>query len=82
MAQALGTAGGTTDGNTFSREQGLGVCLRLQGFGLAEVITNETRSVPRTNYCARPTPRGLMLLRLLGEDVPNRERYFDEDGPL
>jgi hypothetical protein len=27
----------------------------------------EGRQVPITNYCARPTPRGLMLLRLVGE---------------
>jgi hypothetical protein len=82
MAQALGRTGKTTNGNDFSREEGLGVCLRLQGFGLAQVLPHETRSVPRTNYCARPTPRGLMLLRLLGEDVPNWDRYFDESGPL
>lgn len=80
MAFALGKTNKKTDGDKFSREEGLGVCLRLQGFGLAEVITNETRSVPRTNYCARCTPRGLMLLRLLGEDVPNWGRYFDEEG--
>lgn len=82
MAQALGKGTSKTDSDTFSREEGLGICLRLQGFGLAEVIHAETRSVPRTNYCARPTPRGLMLLRLIGEDVPNWERYFDEDGPV
>lgn len=82
MAFALGKTNKKIDGEGFSREEGLGVCLRLQGFGLAEVITNETRSVPRTNYCARPTPRGLMLLRLLGEDVPNWDRYFDEEGPV
>jgi hypothetical protein len=82
MALALGKGAVKTDGNTFSREEGLGICLRLQGFGLAEVMHTETRSVPRTDYCARPTPRGLMLLRLLGDPVENWERYFDEDGPI
>jgi hypothetical protein len=82
MAVALGKTNEKTDGDKFSREEGLGACLRLQGFGLAEVITNETRSVPRTNYCARPTTRGLMLLHLLGEDVPNWGRYFDEEGAI
>ena len=82
MAKALGKNNKKTDGDKFSREEGLGICLRLQGFGLAEVISTESRSVPRTNYCARPTPRGLMLLRLLGEPVANWERYFDEDGPI
>jgi hypothetical protein len=82
MAFALGKTNKKTDGDKFSREVGLGICLRLQGFGLAEGINSESRSVPRTNYCARPTPRGLMLLHLLGEEVPNWERYFDEDGPI
>lgn len=82
MANVFGKTNNKTDGDRFSREEGLGICLRLQGFGLAEVINSESRSVPRTNYCARPTPRGLMLLRLLGEDVPNWERYFDEEGPI
>jgi hypothetical protein len=81
IAIALGKTN-KTDGDGFSREEGLGICLRLQGFGLAEVINSETRSVPRTNYCARPTPRGLMLLRLIDETVSNWERYFDEDGPI
>jgi hypothetical protein len=81
MAIALGKSG-KTDGDKFSREEGMGICLRLQGFGLAEVISSESRSVPRTDYCARVTPRGFMLLRLLGEEIPNWERYFDEDGPI
>jgi hypothetical protein len=82
MALALGKTNRQTHGNTFSREEGLGLCLRLQGFGLAEVITSESRSVPITDYCARLTPRGLMLLRLLGENVPNWDKYFDENGPV
>jgi hypothetical protein len=81
MALALGKTNRQTHGNTFSREEGLGLCLRLQGFGLAEVISSESRSVPITDYCARLTPRGLMLLRLLGETVANWDRYFDENGP-
>ena len=69
-------------GGDFSREEGLGICLRLQGFGLAEVLDTEARSVPRTDYAARLTPRGMMLLKLLGDDVANWERYFDGSGPL
>jgi hypothetical protein len=82
MASAFGKTEQTTHSNTFSREEGLGICLRLQGFGLAEVFSSESRAVPITDYCARLTTRGLMLLRLLGENVPNWERYFDEKGPI
>lgn len=82
MSQALGKDVATTPTNSFSREEGLGLCLRLQGFGLAEVLTSNSRSVPRANYVARLTPRGMMLLKLLGDDVPNWEHYFDANGPL
>ncbi len=73
MAKSLGKE---TDGDRFSREEGLGICMRLQGFGLAQIIQTEARQVPITNYSARLTGRGLMLLKLLGEEVPNWERYF------
>jgi hypothetical protein len=82
MALALGKTSSQTHGNTFSREEGLGLCLRLQGFGMAEVINSEARSVPITDYCARLTPRGLMLLLLLDENVPNWDKYFEESGPV
>jgi hypothetical protein len=81
MTSALSPAA-SLERNQFNREEGLQICLRLQGFGLAQMIQTEPRQVPITNYCARPTPRGLMLLRLLDEDVPNWDRYFDENGPL
>jgi len=82
LSMQVATAfGKNTDGNSFSREEGMGICLRLQGFGLAEMLPVETRSVPITNYCARVTTRGFMLLRLLGETVPNWDRYFDGNGP-
>ena len=43
------------------------VCERLRGFGLAaEVLRNPSRMAP-TDYCYRPTRRGLKLFRLLGE---------------
>jgi len=73
-----------TNGNesNFSREEGLQICLRLQGFGLAEMISLSPREVPISNYAARLTTRGMMLLRLLGEDVPNWKRYFGPNGPL
>jgi hypothetical protein len=80
MAHALTGRPASTDGNTFSREEGLQICLRLQGFGLAEMVGLSPREVPISNYCARLTTRGLMLLRLLGENVPNWEQYFDQNG--
>jgi hypothetical protein len=82
MTQALKDDKADTDSDQFSREDGLQICLRLQGFGLAQEIPTGSREVPTANYSARPTTRGLMLLKLLGEDVPNWGRYFDENGPL
>lgn len=81
MAMALT---GKTDlpGNNFSREEGLQICLRLQGFGLAQMIETSPREVPISNYSARLTTRGMMLLKLLGEDVPNWKQYFGPNGPL
>jgi len=82
MAQALTGDPKGTDGNYFSREDGLQICLRLQGFGLAQMVEVSPREVPNSNYAARPTTRGLMLLKLLGENVPNWNRYFGANGPL
>lgn len=82
MAHALIGSPSGTNGNIFSREEGLQICLRLQGFGLAEVIDTAPREVPVSNYSARLTARGLMLLKLIGENVPNWKRYFGEIGPL
>jgi hypothetical protein len=81
MARALGNPN-ADDTHPFSREEGLQVCLRLQGFGLAHIVSGDTREVPIANYCARPTTRGMMLLRLLGEPVANWKRYFGPDGVL
>jgi hypothetical protein len=81
MARALGNPT-ADDTHPFSREEGLQVCLRLQGFGLAHVLSGDAREVPISNYCARPTTRGMMLLKLIGEKVTNWERYFGPDGPL
>ncbi|MBB5327809.1 hypothetical protein [Tunturiibacter gelidoferens] len=82
MAHALTNNPQLTNGDQFSREEGLQICLRLQGFGLAQEIATSPREVPISNYAARLTGRGLMLLKLLGEDVPNWNRYFDQNGPL
>jgi hypothetical protein len=71
-----------TESQAYSREEGLQICYRLQGFGLAEVIEMSPREVPISDYCARLTTRGLMLLKLLGENVPNWNRYFDANGVL
>jgi hypothetical protein len=82
MASALTNKHQLTPNDQFSREEGLQICLRLQGFGLAQEIATSPREVPISNYAARLTSRGLMLLKLLGEDVPNWNRYFDGNGPL
>lgn len=81
MARALCNPNGD-DVHPFSREEGLQICLRLQGFGLAHIVSGDPREVPIANYCARPTTRGMMLLRLLGEPVANWDRYFGPDGAL
>jgi hypothetical protein len=73
IAAALGQP---TDGNTFPREDGYEICTRLQGFGLAHEIEVSPREVPISNYCFRLSNRGLMLLNLLGESVPNLDKYF------
>jgi hypothetical protein len=62
--------------STFSREEGYEACARLQGFGLAHEIDTGPREVPIGDYCFRPSKRGLLLLKLAGEDVPNWEHYF------
>jgi hypothetical protein len=77
MARELRGSKAYIEGNTYSREEGLQICYRLQGFGLAEVIEVSPREVPISNYCARPTARGLMLLMLLGEKIANWKFYFD-----
>jgi hypothetical protein len=73
VAIALGQQ---TDGNTFPREHGYEICTRLQGFGLAHEIEVSPREVPIGNYCFRLSNRGITLLKLLGEDVPNFDKYF------
>jgi hypothetical protein len=72
MAKALG---GKYEGSSFSREQGYDACNRLQAFGLAHEIDVAPRQVPVGEYCFRPSIRGLMLLKLLGEEVPNQDIY-------
>jgi len=73
IAIALGLK---TETNTFSREEGYGICNRLQGFGLAHEIDAQQRELPLTNYCFRLSIQGIRLLKLLGEDVPNFACYF------
>lgn len=67
--------GGEPQGPSFNREEGYDACNRLQGFGLAHEIDVEPRQVPVGNYCFRPSRRGLMLLKLIGEEVPNADKY-------
>jgi hypothetical protein len=72
MAKALG---GAFEGPSFSREEGYDACNRLQGFGLAHEIEVSPRQVPVGEYCFRPSIRGLMLLKLVGEEVANADKY-------
>ncbi len=77
LATAIAIAlGQKTEANTFSREEGYGICNRLQGFGLAHLIDTQHRELPLTNYCFRLSTQGIRLLKLLGEDVPNFAFYF------
>jgi len=74
IALALGQK---TETNLFTREEGYGICARLQGFGLAHEIDVTHRELPHTNYSFRLSVEGIRLLRLLGEDVPNFEQYCE-----
>jgi hypothetical protein len=75
IALALGQK---TEKNTYTREEGYGICNRLQGFGLAHEIEVQPRELPLTNYCFRLAVQGTRLLKLLGELVPNYE-YYSKD---
>jgi hypothetical protein len=72
VAMALGQK---TEKNMFSREEGYMVCTRLQGFGLAHEVEVAPRELPLSNYAFRLSVRGITLLKLLGENVPNLARY-------
>lgn len=77
MAEAFGikTSLGPR-GETFSHEEGYEACARLQGFGLAHELELSARQIPGGDYCFRPSKRGLMLLRLVGEHIENWNMYF------
>lgn len=81
IAEALGQKTDLQSNNAlpFSREEGYSVCARLQGFGLAHEIELSAREVPIGDYCFRPSKRGLILLKLIGVDVPNWNDYFPAD---
>jgi hypothetical protein len=72
MAEAFGIR---TEGNRFSREEGYDACNRLQAFGLAHEIELSARRVPIDEYAFRPSLRGLTLLKLIGDEVPNWDKY-------
>lgn len=72
IALALGQK---TETNLFTREEGYGICARLQGFGLVHEIDVTHRELPHTNYSFRLSVQGIRLLKLLGEDVPNFDNY-------
>jgi hypothetical protein len=67
--------GGAFEGPSISREEGYDACNRLQGFGLAHELELSARQVPIGEYCFRPSRRGLMFLKLLGEKVENADKY-------
>jgi hypothetical protein len=67
-----------TERNTYSREEGYGICNRLQGFGLAHEVELQPRELPLTNYAFRLSVQGIRLLKLLGENVPNYNNYFKD----
>jgi hypothetical protein len=75
IALALGQK---TEKNTYTREEGYGICNRLQGFGLAHEIEVQPRELPLTNYAFRLSVQGIRLLKLLGENVPNYDNYFKD----
>ena len=76
--KALGLAATIVTNQNFSHEEGYDACARLQGFGLAHEIQLNARAIPVGDYCFYVSKRGLLLLKLLGEDVPNWEYYFPE----
>jgi hypothetical protein len=75
IALALGQK---TERNTYNREEGYGICCRLQGFGLAHELELQPRELPLTNYAFRLSTQGIRLLHLLGEEVPNYAHYFKD----
>ena len=79
IAEALGqkeNLASNSGQSFFSKEEGYSICARLQGFGLAHEVGLSAREVPLGDYCFRPSKRGLMLLKLLGESVENWSQYF------
>lgn len=75
VAMALGQK---TETNVFNREEGYTICTRLVGFGLAHELEVQPRELPLTNYAFRLSVRGITLLKLLGENVPNLGRYISQ----
>jgi hypothetical protein len=76
IAKQLGQRTDLPLGQIFSHEEGYEICTRLQGFGLAHEIEVSPREVPIGDYCFRLSNRGLTLLKLIGEDVPNSTDIF------
>jgi hypothetical protein len=80
IADALGMRTNVDIGLRLNPEVGYSTCARLQGFGLAHEVPLSAREVPMGDYCFRPSHRGLMLLKLLGEEVANWSRYFPRES--
>jgi hypothetical protein len=53
-------------GSGLVKEEFQSVCDRLRGFGLAAEVLRNNNRMSLTDYCYRPTRRGLKLLKLLG----------------
>jgi hypothetical protein len=72
VAMALGQP---VEKNLYNRDEGFGICARLEGFGLAHQLSPMTE-LPVTDYAYRLSGRGVTLLVLLGESVPNAHYYM------
>lgn len=77
LAEEIAKALGLGKDQPYNHESGYSVCARLRGFGLAhEVFFHTSEEIPITEYCFRPSKRGLILLHLMAEEVPNWQIYF------
>jgi predicted ArsR family transcriptional regulator len=77
LAIRIAGALGIPSDEPFNHEVGYSICMRLRGFGLAQQVPFAgTEEIPIGEYCFRPSTRGLMLLKLMGENVANWQGYF------
>ena len=76
LAEQISLAFGRKRGpEQFSREEDYDACNRLQAFGLAHEIELSPRQIPIGDYSFRLSLRGLTLLKLLGDEAENWNKY-------